>query len=192
MRDLRGSVEIHLFPGGYVGMQPVEGGRINVSAVIEASAARSLGGGALRLLRRAASRNQEAAARLRGSRALGPPLSLFPLECRRAAVLGDGFLLAGDAARVVPPFSGEGIVAALRSGSLAGRAAAEALDRSDPSAAALAGYRRARRSQLASPLRVIGLLERLVYRPGLAGTHLGLLGRHPGWVQALVRATRFA
>jgi hypothetical protein len=37
MADLDHQVEIHLFDGGYVGMQRVEDGRVNVSAVIAAT-----------------------------------------------------------------------------------------------------------------------------------------------------------
>ena len=183
-------VEIHLFPGGYVGMQPVEGGRINVSAVIEAGLARRLGGGSLAILMRAASGNPAARLRLREARPAGAPVSLYPLERRRWASLSDGLLLVGDAAEVVPPFSGDGIAAALYSGILAARTAHTALETSDVTAGGLSGYREWRRRQLAPPLAVSGLLEHLLYRPTLAGALLPVLQRTPAVPQFLLRSTR--
>ena len=42
--QLSGHVELILFPGGYAGLQPVEGGRANFCLVIEAGVLRRLGG----------------------------------------------------------------------------------------------------------------------------------------------------
>jgi digeranylgeranylglycerophospholipid reductase len=55
---------------------------------------------------------------------------------------GDGVLLCGDAAHTVNPLSGGGIVNAMKSGRLAGRAAAAAIRAGDTSAARLEGYHR--------------------------------------------------
>jgi flavin-dependent dehydrogenase len=183
-------VEIHLFPGGYVGMQPVEGDRINVSAVIEASLARRLGGGSLAILVRAARGNPAARQRLRGARPAGAPLSLFPLERRRWASLSHGLLLAGDAAQVVPPFAGDGISAALCSGILAARTANAALDDGDVTAARLSSYRAGRRRHMARPMVISGLLEHLFYRPALASALLPVLQRTPAVPRFLLRSTR--
>ncbi len=183
-------VEIHLFPGGYVGMQPVEDDRINVSAVIESRLARRLGGGSLAILMRAASGNPAARLRLREARLAGAPVSLYPLERRRRASLSDGLLLVGDAAQVVPPFSGDGIAAALYSGILAARTAHAALETGDVTASGLSCYRVRRRRHMASPMAVSGLLERLLYRPTLAGALLPVLQRTPAVPQFLLRSTR--
>jgi len=93
---------------------------------------------------------------------------------------------------VVPPFAGEGITSAIHSGLLAARAAGEALTRGDVSAAGLAGYRRARREHLGPAHRVNRWLERLVYRPDLAGPVLAALAAVPGLTRGLVRRTRLA
>ena len=185
MADLHRQVEIHLFEGGYVGMQRVECGRVNVSAVIAAGLARRLGGGAMAVLLKAAGHNRVAAARLADATPAGPAVSLHPLDRRRAAVCGDGFLLAGDAARVVPPFAGEGISMAIRSGLLCADAAEGALSGYAPRE-----YERSRRQALEPARRASRVLEPLLYRPGLAGPLLGLLGNAPSLAQALVRATR--
>jgi digeranylgeranylglycerophospholipid reductase len=56
---------------------------------------------------------------------------------------GDGVMLCGDAAHMVNPLSGGGIVNAMKSGRLAGRTAAAAIREGDTSAARLAAYHRA-------------------------------------------------
>jgi digeranylgeranylglycerophospholipid reductase len=55
----------------------------------------------------------------------------------------DGVMVVGDAAHMINPLSGGGIVNAMKAGRLAGRAAAAALRAGDTSAAALASYQRA-------------------------------------------------
>jgi len=57
-----------------------------------------------------------------------------------ARTWGDGVLLCGDAAHMVNPLSGGGIVNAMKSGRLAGRAAAAAIRTGDTTAAGLAAY----------------------------------------------------
>ncbi|HET7380387.1 MAG TPA: FAD-dependent monooxygenase, partial [Gaiellales bacterium] len=52
----------------------------------------------------------------------------------------DGVLVAGDAAHMVNPLSGGGIVNAMKAGRLAGRTAAEAIARGDTSAGRLRSY----------------------------------------------------
>jgi digeranylgeranylglycerophospholipid reductase len=52
----------------------------------------------------------------------------------------DGVLLAGDAAHMINPLSGGGIVNAMKAGRLAGRTAAEAIAAGDTGAGRLAAY----------------------------------------------------
>jgi digeranylgeranylglycerophospholipid reductase len=59
------------------------------------------------------------------------------------ATYGDGVMVAGDAAHMINPLSGAGIVNAMKAGRLAGRAAGAALRAGDPSAGRLAQYHRA-------------------------------------------------
>ena len=56
------------------------------------------------------------------------------------ATYTDGALVAGDAAHMINPLSGGGIVNAMKAGRLAGRTAAAALRAGDPSARRLAQY----------------------------------------------------
>jgi flavin-dependent dehydrogenase len=77
----------------------------------------------------------------------------------------------------VDPVTGEGIGWAVRSGALAGAAAADALGAGRPEAA-LAGYRRALRPVLAELARA-NLLRRLIYPRPLRDRALALLAASP-------------
>jgi flavin-dependent dehydrogenase len=62
------------------------------------------------------------------------------MDLRGRRTYGDGFLLAGEAAGLVDPLTGEGISLALKSGQMAAQVARVALHRNDVSAGALASY----------------------------------------------------
>ncbi|MBL7499190.1 NAD(P)/FAD-dependent oxidoreductase [Frankia nepalensis] len=83
-------------------------------------------------------------------------------------------LLAGDAASLINPLTGEGIYYALLSGSLAGHAAMEAVLAGRPGQAG-AAYRRALAGELGRHLRHTALLA-------------GLVGRHRALMDATVRS----
>jgi geranylgeranyl reductase family protein len=85
------------------------------------------------------------------------PVGGFDRILRRGRVL-----LAGDAAGFVDPFSGEGISYALRSGRLAGEAAADALNGSRPVEALLRYERRCRR-EFEIPFRCSRIVARFFY-----------------------------
>ena len=76
-------------------------------------------------------------------------------------------LLAGDAAGLINPMTGEGIYYAVATGVLAGRAAATALERG-PGATAGTRYRGAVRALLASHLRHTTIASRLASVPRVA------------------------
>ena len=61
----------------------------------------------------------------------------LPLAMERQPISGDNFLLTGDAACLVDPFSGEGIGNAMYSGMLAAAAIKEAIEKKDFSSAFL-------------------------------------------------------
>jgi flavin-dependent dehydrogenase len=118
--SLAGEVRLYLFPGGYCGLSRVEGGMVNLAGVVSEAGWKSAGGGWPGVL---------AAARRSNAR-LDSDLS--PLEAGPVGFLGTGpvyftakpptekgILMAGDAAGVLDPFSGEGQSAALASGILA-------------------------------------------------------------------------
>ncbi|HEY3162913.1 MAG TPA: NAD(P)/FAD-dependent oxidoreductase [Candidatus Limnocylindrales bacterium] len=141
LRDAR----MIVFDGGYVGLAPVPGGRVNVGIVVA--------GGRWR----ARLRESGAAAVVGAVLAAIPPApddpvpwpvaercdpieGVAPVGTRIARRAGPGWLLVGDAAGFLDPFTGEGLNRALRSAALA----VEAVDRHLAGVAgALAAYDRA-------------------------------------------------
>ena len=176
--ELAESGEMHVGPGWYVGLAPLAGGRLNVGMALPMN-----GDGR----RDAESRFQAAidgipavAARLQGRKRLTPIRGASPIGHRVARAAGRGWMLVGDAAGFIDPFTGEGIYRALRSA----RAAAEALAADDEGAPAryLAARRRAFAAKdaltwlvqglLATPPVMSHALRNLAARPELA-TRLG-------------------
>ena len=172
--------EMHVGAGWYVGLAPLAGGRLNVGMALP-----------MRTRPRPAEARFEAAirglpavaARLSGSRRLTPLRGAAPIGSRVARAAGPGWLLVGDAAGFIDPFTGEGIFRALRSA----RAAAAALSAGgDPAGSYLAERRRAFAAKDALTWVVQGMLaagplmghalRRLAQRPVLAETLGSALG----------------
>jgi flavin-dependent dehydrogenase len=103
----------------------------------------------------------------------------LPLGSFRPAVGAGRVLLAGDAASLVDPLTGEGVHHALVSGMLAGRAAML-----QPQTA-LATYRRALRRRVGRRLRTAGLMVRAAERPGLLEALFGATASDPALADAV-------
>ena len=127
--NLAGRVRLFLHPGGYCGLSRVENGEVNLAGVISEKARRTIGG-----------TWEDVLAHVRASN-LALDAELAPLEPGPRGFLGtvpvvfaakppveNGMLMAGDAAGVIDPFSGQGQAAALACGILAGETALAYLD----------------------------------------------------------------
>ncbi|MGI4854145.1 MAG: NAD(P)/FAD-dependent oxidoreductase [Janthinobacterium lividum] len=120
---LRGAVELALFPGGYAGLQPVEGGRANLCLLVDAGALRRCGGIWADLQRHMLQQSPHLQARLQGAEPLlDAPLTIASIpygHVQRATE--PGLWRLGDQAAVIPSFSGDGMSIALHSAALAAR-----------------------------------------------------------------------
>jgi flavin-dependent dehydrogenase len=118
--SLAGLVQLYIFPGGYCGLSRVENATANLAGVISEKTRGQLRGGWDGVLAYARGRNP------------GLEASVMPLTPGPVGFLGtgpvfftakppaeNGILMAGDAAGVLDPFSGEGQSTALASGILA-------------------------------------------------------------------------
>jgi len=191
--------EMHVGHGSYAGLAPLEDGLTNVAVVAPVSAvARRLGSveayfeKALRAMPEVA-RKLERAERIGGIRGVGS------MARRARRTVGDGFLLIGDAASFLDPFTGEGIHEALRGAHLAAPIASAALKTGFVSAASLDPYRIARHRTFTAKREVCWIVqafisvpplmnyvtERLSRREELGLTLSGVLGNFRPATQAL-------
>lgn len=113
---LVGTVEVFSFDGGYVGVCPVDRGRINVCAFVDAGLVRGLARGGWRAISERLSKAcPPLAARLDGLTPIPEPfLAIAHVESPRCRASG-GLLFVGDAAGTIAPFAGDGQAMALES-----------------------------------------------------------------------------
>ena len=128
--NLQNTVELHLYPEGYAGLQPVEDGAANLTALVRKHRLAQLGGwpGFLADMQTA---NPHVAERLAGAAPLlDRPLALsaIPYGFVRRHALDPTLYAVGDQAAVIPSFTGDGMSIAL----FTGIAAAQAILRNQP------------------------------------------------------------
>jgi menaquinone-9 beta-reductase len=112
--------EMHVGAGGYIGLAPLPNGELSVGMALPL---RRRGGGTAARFEGAIRALPAVASRLAGARRVSSIRGAAPIGQRVSRAAGPGWLLVGDAAGFVDPFTGEGIYRALRSA----RAAAAAM-----------------------------------------------------------------
>lgn len=161
--------EMHVGQGFYVGLAPLPGGGLNVGMALP------MNGRAFAEQRyeRAIAGLPAVAARLAGLRRTTPLRGVAPIGHRVARVAGPGWLLVGDAAGFLDPFTGEGIYRALRSG----RAVADAILAAGPDAAGR--YAADRRRIFAAKAALTWVVQAMLAAPPVLGYALRRLGDRP-------------
>ena len=161
--------EMHVGGAFYVGLAPTPGGELNVGMALPMD-----GHGA-----RTAQRFETAigaipavAGRLAGSRRISPIRGAAPIGHRVAEIAGPGWLLVGDAAGFVDPFTGEGIHRALRSARAATRAIVGDGD-------VVLAYRRERRAAFAAKSVLNWLVQSVLASPPLMAHAVARLEARP-------------
>jgi geranylgeranyl reductase family protein len=167
------SGEMHVAEdSSYIGLAPTPGGRLNVGMALALD-------GAVRstTVRYEASiaALPAVADRLRGARRVTQIRGAAPIGHRVARAAGERWLLVGDAAGFIDPFTGEGIYRALRSG----RAAAMALTAGDTDAI-IHAYRAERRRAFAAKDALTWVVQSMLAVPPLLGYAAARLDRRAG------------
>jgi len=162
--------EMHVGAGGYIGLAPTAGGMLNVGMALPLE---GVSGNSRSRFEAAIAAIPAVAERLTGARRVTPIRGAAPIGHRVSRVAGPGWLLIGDAAGFVDPFTGEGIYRALRSA----RAAAEAL-RSGGDVER--GYARARRRAFAAKTALTWLVQGFLLAPPVLAHAVGRLEERPG------------
>jgi geranylgeranyl reductase family protein len=161
----KGTVQIHIFPGGYAGVANVGKGIATLGFAVKRDEFARQRYSTENLLRDSVSQNAYLRAMLEQSEIIGEPQWTSPVYFPPRQSYGNGFLLVGDAARVNEPVSGEGIYVALKSGEIAGRTLDRAFQTGNLSAPQLRSYEVECRSVFGIRRALNCLLRGLVYRP---------------------------
>jgi geranylgeranyl reductase family protein len=159
--------EMHIGDGYYAGLAPLEDGLTNVAVVAGARAVAERAGSIEQFFEESLERLPEVARKLAGAERIGGIRGVGSMARRARRVVGDGYLLVGDAASFLDPFTGEGIYEAMRAALLAAPVASSALQAADASAAALDPYRVARRRAFTAKRQVGWIVQGFVNAPPL-------------------------
>ena len=163
--------EMHVARDWYVGLAPLAGDRLNVGMALPMDGVKA---SAEERFQAAIDGIPAVATRLRGVKRLTPIRGASPIGHRVRSSAGRGWMLIGDAAGFIDPFTGEGIFRALRSA----RAAAEALAAGDDEEAA-ARYRAARREAFAAKDGLTWLVQGMLAAQPVMGYAIRRLARRP-------------
>jgi flavin-dependent dehydrogenase len=168
------TITMRWFADGYGGLSPVGGGELNISLAGPAAALPELKRWAITEF------------------AIAPGTAwrtIAPLDRWAAwpAASPEGVFLLGDAARVVEPFTGEGIYYALRSGELAAMAMIRAIREEQTAAAAAREYAASHTEMYRGRLWVNRLARATVLHPRLASLAVEIARWRPGILRHLTR-----
>lgn len=193
-----GSVELHYFQGGYVGLHEIGGGRVNVCALIDRSVAGTIPREPEQIAREVFFSNTAARARLEGAERISEWLAVGSLVFRADAPVRAGALFLGDAAGTIDPFAGEGMSMAFRSAEIAAEELVRVLSRGEGGASAVrsenarvcASYARRWRREFALRIGICRTLGRLAPHRTFQTPVIAALRAIPLAGRLLARGTR--
>jgi len=112
-------VELYFCEGGYVGISPIENGRVNVAALLTLKSVQGSGKSVPEILRSASRTNKGLAYRLaEGEPVPGTQVSIAPIRLSDLPEPWSQYPHIGDAMMMLPPLCGDGMSVALRSSRL--------------------------------------------------------------------------
>ncbi len=165
VKNLKPLIEIHFVEGlipGYFWIFPVDDGMANVGVGMLQSDMKKLGVNLQQATLKAIHENPLFKERFEGAEMVGGIKGwTLPFGSKWRKIAGNGWLLVGDAAALVDPFSGEGMGNAMTSGQLAAQRIGEALDANDTSEGFLLGYQQKVRDALGNELQTSYNMQKL-------------------------------
>lgn len=176
-------VELHLFPGGYAGLEPVERDRANLCLVVRSRAFEAAGRSWSALLATLMRTCPSLAARLAGAESeTAKPLAIASIPYGHVRRRSDGVWRLGDQAAVIPSFAGEGMSIALHSA----RLAADAL----LSGATAHAYQRTLARDVGRQVALATWVSQALVRPWSQAAGVTALQVAPAIVSLVATATR--
>ena len=168
-RDAPTDARLRVFDGGYIGIAPVPGRRVNIGIVLGPAWRDRLARDGASLtaagIVAAVPATAEDPGTWRDGERCDPVAGAAPLGGRVTRRAGPGWWLVGDAVGFLDPFTGEGLHRALVSTELAAAAIRAALDRPERAARAAAAYDRAMQRRFAAKDALSWLVQAFLARP---------------------------
>ena len=189
--DAEPAVELYFFPGGYLGLAPVEDGRVNVAALLERKWVQSVEQSVIGLIEAAVRLHPQLGQRLASAVPVpGTQAAVAPVRLSRKPAAWKTIPHAGDAALMIPPLCGDGMSMALRSAQMCVDYADRFLRGEISLSQWQHGYEREMMREFRRPLRWGRLIHKLIGIPGIPALLIGAGHLAPALAYAAVRATR--
>jgi len=167
--DAPTDARLRMFDGGYIGIAPVPGRRVNIGIVLgpawRGRLARDGASATAAGIAAAVPATAEDPATWRDGERCDPVAGAAPLGGRVTRRAGPGWWLVGDAVGFLDPFTGEGLHRALVSTEVAAAAIRAALDRPEQATRAAAAYDRAMQRRFAAKDALSWLVQAFLARP---------------------------
>lgn len=185
-RLLTNTVEIYIYDGGYVGLEPIENDRANLCFLIAKDTYQACNGDWTQVLDHICQCLPTLAERLQGAQSLwSRPLAVSNTPYGFVASVEDtepGLYRLGDQAAVIPSYAGDGIAIALHTGLFAAKCVLKSKS---------AAYYQARAAKLLRrPVRNAQWLEEMLAHKTSRNIAFGLSRQFPSLIQLAARATR--
>ncbi|HEY0797755.1 MAG TPA: FAD-dependent oxidoreductase [Candidatus Baltobacteraceae bacterium] len=181
-------VEMHVAPGTYFAINPLDSRRANVMIVVRDRALSAWAGAVDSGVSALAAKLGCGRRSFEGTQRIGERLSIGPLAFDVSAVARPGALLVGDAAGFLNPFTGQGVYLALRSAQDAAMALLAALERPELEPHALAQYSHERTHDVRARRRLAWLTGMLIDVPWMAARAASRVARSPELAEHLLAA----
>ncbi|MCQ3932356.1 MAG: hypothetical protein DPW16_18050 [Chloroflexi bacterium] len=189
--SLGDQVRLFVFPGGYCGMSEVEGGLANVCLLVRQEIFRQAGGTIELFMDWMCQQNPPLGRWLSQATPVHDRwLSISQVPFIRKRLVENDILMAGDAAGLITPLAGDGMVMALHGGMLAATYVDKMLRQPTLAKSLLKDYAREWRQHFANQMRLARALQSIMLRPSLLTPGLHLLNKFPVMGELLVRYTR--
>ncbi len=193
IRDLGLYGEMHVLPGRYVGLAPLErpevGDLCNVAVVVDEREAPGLAGRVDAFFAEALRCFPALAPRLAEARRTKNILAISRLAVEARRFSAEGVMLVGDATGFYDPFTGEGIYRALRGAEILAGVAGAALAANDCSAERLRAYDRLHRREFRGKRLIEHIVQELITRPWLAEYVAGRFARRKPLADTIMGVT---
>ena len=157
--------DLYVTSDGYAGLAPLEDGLTNIAVVVPESSVKQRTGSIDALFEERLTAIPELRLRLEDAVRVGDVRGIGRLGRRVRQPVGDGYVLVGDAAAFLDPFTGDGIYEALRGAQLAAPVISRALRSGDVSARALEHYRFERQRVFAMKRQLCWVVQGFVHTP---------------------------